>query len=141
MEAQGSTSLGADLVDAIQKRGVQHYQGEDNVRSVEDAVEYVRKIVGHEHGVFDAEIVMSPYENCVTSKQKRVSFTKTVRELKKSTRSVAETPEGVVSAGSVAETPEEVVSAGSIVETPEGVASTRSVVETPEGGCVGRKHR
>ena len=41
VEAQGSISLGADPVDAIQKRGVQHYQGEDNVRSVEDAVEYV----------------------------------------------------------------------------------------------------
>ena len=85
MEAQGSISLGADPVDAIQKRGVQHYQGEDNVRSVEDAVEYVQKIVGYEQGVFDAEIVMSPCENFVISKPKRVSFTKTVRELKKST--------------------------------------------------------
>ena len=35
MEAQGSTSLGADPVDAIQKRGIQHYQGDDNVRSIE----------------------------------------------------------------------------------------------------------
>ena len=41
VEAQGSISLGADPVDAIQKRGVQHYQGENNVKSVEDAVEYV----------------------------------------------------------------------------------------------------
>ena len=41
VEAQGSISLGADPADAIQKRGVQHYQGEENVRSVEDAVEYV----------------------------------------------------------------------------------------------------
>ena len=72
MEAQGSISLGADPVDAIQKRGIQHYQGEDNVRSIE--------------GVFDAEIVMSPCENFVMSKHKRVSFTKTIRELKKSTR-------------------------------------------------------
>ena len=122
MEAQGSTSLGADPVDAIQKRGVQHYQGEDNVRSVEDAVEYVRKIVGYEQGVFDAEIVTSSYENCVTSKQKRVSFTKTVRELKKSTGSVAKTPKEVVSAGSVTETLEGVASAGSVAETPEEVA-------------------
>ena len=57
VEAQGSTSFRADTVDAIQKRGVQHHQGEDNVRSVEGAVEYVRKIVGYEQGVFDAEIV------------------------------------------------------------------------------------
>ena len=78
--------------------------------------------------MFDAEIVMSPCENCVMSKHKRVSFTKTVRELKKSTGSVAEIPEGVVSAGSVAKTPEEVASAG-------------SVTETPEGGCVGQKQR
>ena len=58
---------------------------------------------------------MSPCENCVMSEHKRVSFTKTVRELKKSTESVAETPEGVALAG--------------------------SVDETPEGGCVGRKRR
>ena len=131
MEAQGSTSLGADPVDAIQKHGVQHYQGEDNVRSVEDAVEYVRKTVRYEQGVFDAEIVMSPCENCVMSKHKRVIFTKTVRELKKSTGSVAETPEGVVSARSVAKNPEGVGSAGSVAETPEGVVSARSITETP----------
>ena len=41
VEAQGSISLRADLVDAIQKRGVQHHQGEDNVRFVEGAVEGV----------------------------------------------------------------------------------------------------
>ena len=76
---------------------------------------------------------MSPCENCVTSKQKRVSFTKTVRELKKSTRSIAETSEEVVSARSVAETPEGVVSVGSVAENPEGVALAGSVAETPEG--------
>ena len=98
MEAQGSIGLGADLVDTIQKRGVQHYQGEDNVRSVEDVVEYVQKTVGYKQGVFDAEIVMSPCENFVMSKHEQVSFTKTVRELKNSTgRSVAEAPEGVAS--------------------------------------------
>ena len=59
MEAQGSTSLRADPVDAIQKRGVQHHQREDNVRFVEGPVEYVRKTVGYEQGVFDAEIVQS----------------------------------------------------------------------------------
>ena len=48
VEAQGSTSLRTDPVDTIQKLGVQHHQGEDNVRSVEGAVEYVRKIVGYE---------------------------------------------------------------------------------------------
>ena len=59
MEAQRSTSLRVDPIDAIQKRGVQHHQGEDNVRSVEGAVEYVRKTVGYEQGVFDAKIVQS----------------------------------------------------------------------------------
>ena len=59
MEAQGLTSLRADPVDAIQKHDVQHYQGEDNVRPVEGAVKYVRKTVGYEQGVFDAEIVQS----------------------------------------------------------------------------------
>ena len=56
MKAQGSTSLGADPVGAIQKCGVQHYQGEDNVRSVEDAVEYVRKTVGYEQVIFGKTI-------------------------------------------------------------------------------------
>ena len=65
---------------------------------------------------------MSPCENCVMSKHKLVSFTKTVRELKKSTGSIAKTPEGVVSAGSVTETPEWVASAGSVAKTPEEVA-------------------
>ena len=59
VEAQGSKSVMVDPVDAIQKRGVQHHQGEDNVRSVEGAVEYVRNTVGYEQGVFDAEIVQS----------------------------------------------------------------------------------
>ena len=57
MEAQGSTSLRVDPVDTIQKRGVQYHQGEDNFRSVEGAVEYVRKTVGYEQGVFDVKIV------------------------------------------------------------------------------------
>ena len=39
--------------------GDQHHQGEDNVRSVEGAVEYVRKTVSYEQGVFDVEIVQS----------------------------------------------------------------------------------
>ena len=51
VEAQEPTSLRADPVDAIQKRGFQHHQEEDNVRSVEDAVEYVRKTIGYEQGV------------------------------------------------------------------------------------------
>ena len=59
VEAQGSTSLKAYPVDTIKKRGVQYHQVEDNVRSVERAVEYVRKTVGYEQGVFDAEIVQS----------------------------------------------------------------------------------
>ena len=59
MEAQGSTSLRVNLVDAIQKRGVKHHQGEDNIKSVEGAVEYVQKTAGYEQGVFDAEIVQS----------------------------------------------------------------------------------
>ena len=54
VEAQGSTSFRADPVDAIQKRGVQHRQGENNVKSVEGAVEYVRKMVDYKQGVFDA---------------------------------------------------------------------------------------
>ena len=49
VEAQGSTNLRVDPVNAIQKHGVQHHHGEDNVKSVEGAVEYVRKIVDHEY--------------------------------------------------------------------------------------------
>ena len=57
VEAQGSSGFRVDPVDTIQKRGVQYYQGEDNVRFVEGAVEYIREIVGYEQGVFDAEAV------------------------------------------------------------------------------------
>ena len=57
VEAQGSLGLRVDSVDAVQKSGVQYYQGEDNVKFVEDAVEYVRETVGYEQGVFDAEAV------------------------------------------------------------------------------------
>ena len=65
---------------------------------------------------------MSPCENFVMSKHKRVSFTKTVRELKKSTgRSVAEAPEGVASSGSVAEALEGVASFGRVAEAQEGL--------------------
>ena len=35
VEAQGSAGLRVDPVDAIKKCGVQHHQGEDNIRSVE----------------------------------------------------------------------------------------------------------
>ena len=41
MEAQGSIRLKVDLDDAVQKRGVQHHQGEDNVRYVEGVVKFV----------------------------------------------------------------------------------------------------
>ena len=47
------------MVDAVKKHGVQHHQGEDNVRSVESIVEYVRKTVSYEQGVFDVVIVQS----------------------------------------------------------------------------------
>ena len=59
MKAQGSSGLRVDLIDAVQKRGVQHHQGEDNVISVEAVVGYVRETVDYEQGVFDAEIVQS----------------------------------------------------------------------------------
>ena len=59
VETQGSTSLRADPIYAIQKRDVQHHQGEDNVRSVEGTVEYVQKTVGYKQCVFDAKIVQS----------------------------------------------------------------------------------
>ena len=35
VEAQGSAGLPVDPIDAIKKYGVQHHQGEDNIRSVE----------------------------------------------------------------------------------------------------------
>ena len=57
VEAQGSLGLRVDPIDAVQKRGVQYYQGEDNVRFVEGAIEYVQESVGYEQGVFDAEAV------------------------------------------------------------------------------------
>ena len=57
VEAQESSGLRVDLVDAVQKRGVQYYQGEYNVRSVEGAVEYVQETVDYEQGVFDAKAV------------------------------------------------------------------------------------
>ena len=42
-----------DPIGALQKYGVQYYQEEDNVISVEGVVKYVRKIVGYEQGIFD----------------------------------------------------------------------------------------
>ena len=44
---QGSSGLRVDLVDAVKKRGVQHHQGEDDIRPIEGVVEYVRKIVSN----------------------------------------------------------------------------------------------
>ena len=52
VEALGSSGLRVDPVD--QKRNVQYHQGEDNIRSVESAIEYVRETVGYEEDVFDA---------------------------------------------------------------------------------------
>ena len=57
IEAQGSAGLMVDPVDAIKKCGVQHHQGEDNIRSVEGTVEYVPKNVAYEQGVFYTEII------------------------------------------------------------------------------------
>ena len=57
VEAQGSTGLRVDPVDAIQKLSVQHHQGEDNIRPVEGTVDYVPKTIDYEQGVFYAEIV------------------------------------------------------------------------------------
>ena len=56
-EAQGSSGLRVDPVDAVQKHGIQYYQGEANARFVEGAVKYVRETVSYEEGVFDAEAV------------------------------------------------------------------------------------
>ncbi|KAG7012646.1 Glucan endo-1,3-beta-glucosidase 12, partial [Cucurbita argyrosperma subsp. argyrosperma] len=55
VEAQGSSDLRIDLVDAVQKRGVQYYHGEDNARFFEGVVEYVRETVDYEQGVFDTD--------------------------------------------------------------------------------------
>ena len=41
MEAQGSSGSRVDLVDFVMKRGVQHREGEDYVRSVEGTVKHV----------------------------------------------------------------------------------------------------
>ena len=38
VKAQGSAGLRVDLVDTVQKCGVSHYQGEDNVSSIEGAI-------------------------------------------------------------------------------------------------------
>ena len=59
VEAQGPTGLRVDPIDVVQERDIHHDQGEDNVRSVEGVVKYVRKTVGYEQGVFDTEIVQS----------------------------------------------------------------------------------
>ena len=59
VEPQGSTGFRVNSINTVQKRGVQHHRGEDNVRSVGGAVEYVRKFVGYAQSVFDAEIVQS----------------------------------------------------------------------------------
>ena len=55
MKVQGSKNPKVDPVNAVKKLGVQHHLGEDNVRSIEGVVEYVRKSVI----VFDAEIIQS----------------------------------------------------------------------------------
>ena len=57
MEAQGSSGLRVDPIDVVQKRGVQHHQGENKVRFVEGVVEYVQETVGYEQGVFDVKAV------------------------------------------------------------------------------------
>ena len=43
-----------ESVDFVKKRGVQHREGEDYVRSVEGTVKHVRKTIGYEQGIFDA---------------------------------------------------------------------------------------
>ena len=48
-----------NLVDTIQKHDVQHHQREDDIWPIEGVVKYVRKYVGYEQGVFDAEVVQS----------------------------------------------------------------------------------
>ena len=53
VEAHGSSCIRVDLVDAIHKCDIQHLQGEDNVKSVEGAVEYVRETVDYEQCVFE----------------------------------------------------------------------------------------
>ena len=60
---------------------------------------------------------MSPYENCIMSKQKRVSFTKMVRELKKSTGT---TKQVGVEVELLKDSPNDVVA--DTQETPETVA-------------------
>ena len=45
-----------DLIDTVQKHDVQHRQGEDNVESVGDTIEYVRKTIGYGQCIFDAKI-------------------------------------------------------------------------------------
>ena len=59
VEAQGSLGLRVDPIDAVKKRGVQHHQGENDVRPIEGIVEYVRKTVSYEQSVFDVEVVRS----------------------------------------------------------------------------------
>lgn len=44
VEAQRSAGSRVDSVDVVQKRNVQHNQGEDNIRSIEYVVEYERKL-------------------------------------------------------------------------------------------------
>ena len=41
VETQGSSGSRVDLVDFVKKRGVQHREGEDYVRSVEGTVKHV----------------------------------------------------------------------------------------------------
>ena len=57
MEAQGSLGPRVDLVDAVQKRGIQYHQRDDNVIFVKDTVKYVRETIDYKQGVFDAETV------------------------------------------------------------------------------------
>ena len=56
MEAQGSSGLKVDPVDAVQNVAFNIIK-EKTTRFVEGAVEYVRETVGYEEGIFDVEAV------------------------------------------------------------------------------------
>ncbi|PHU15676.1 hypothetical protein BC332_16881 [Capsicum chinense] len=57
LEAQRSAGSRADPVDFVEKCGIQHRQGENHVRSVEDTIKYVRKAICDEQD--------SPVESCI----------------------------------------------------------------------------
>ena len=54
VETQESAGSRVDPVDSVKKRGVQHREGEDYVRSVEGTVKHVWKTIGYEKGIFNA---------------------------------------------------------------------------------------